>query len=95
MNNANAYLDGCAAFYAARPEPAVQSLTLPLPVSANRYWTEGTGGETALADCKALIPGVLARADNLDALTALLRACESEDAQQVRDALALFAEIMP
>lgn len=60
-----------------------------------RDWTEGTGGGTALADCRALLPGVIARADNKGPLRELLAACEGGDAQQVRAALGAFAEIMP
>ena len=60
-----------------------------------REWTAGTGGETALADCRALLPGVIARADNRDALTALLAACEGGDAAGVGAALEAFGGIMP
>lgn len=60
-----------------------------------RDWTQGTGGETALADCRALLPGVIARAENRQPLEALLAACESGDAAQVGAALGPFAGIMP
>ena len=60
-----------------------------------RAWVDGTGGETALADCRALLPGVMARADNDAPLTALLAACESGDRAAVAAALEAFAGMLP
>lgn len=60
-----------------------------------RDWTAGSGSETALADCRALLPGVIARADNSGPLEALLGACESGDRAQVGAALEVFAGIVP
>lgn len=58
-------------------------------------WVAGTGGETALADCRALLPGVIARSENHATLDALLAACESEDAAIVEAALQPFAALLP
>lgn len=60
-----------------------------------RDWTAGTGGESALADCRALLPGVIARAENRGPLEALLQACESGEAQQVGAALGAFEGLLP
>ena len=63
--SSNAYLDGCAAFYAARPEPAVQSLVLPLPVSANRYWRNYRGRTVVSAEAKDYKMAVCLQASHL------------------------------
>lgn len=63
--SSNAYLDGCAAFYAARPEPAVQSLTLPLPVSANRYWRNYRGRTVVSPEAKDYKAAVYLQASHL------------------------------
>jgi hypothetical protein len=60
-----------------------------------RAWVAGTGSETALADCRALLPGVIARTDNRGPLDALLAACEGGEPGAVGAALEAFRGIMP
>lgn len=60
-----------------------------------RAWVDGMGGETALDDCRALLPGVIARSENVEPLQALLLACESGDRAALGAALEAFAGIMP
>ena len=58
-------------------------------------WVAGAGGDTAIEDCRALLPGVIARSTNHAPLDALLAACESGDKAAVTAALEPLKALLP